>query len=65
MHSSKASVNNIFQGIFYCDVTSADGIFGASDGKAVPAADVIIASLVFDVVALTKDTFAAAVANVK
>ena len=41
---------------------SESSIFGATD---VPAADVIIASLVFDVVALTKETFAAAVANVK
>ena len=47
-------------------MTSTDGIFGAADdGEAVPAADFIIASLVFDVVALTKDAFAAAVANVK
>ena len=41
---------------------SESSIFGAT---AVPSADVIIASLVFDVVALTKETFAAAVANVK
>ena len=43
---------------------SESSIFGATDAD-VPAADVIIASLVFDVVALTKETFAAAVANVK
>ena len=45
--------------------STTDGIFGAADGEVVPAADVIVASLVFDVVALTKDAFAAAVANVK
>jgi len=57
---------NAIKGIYYCDVTSTtDGIFGAADGEVVPAADVIVASLVFDVVALTKDAFAAAVANVK
>ena len=56
------------QNISYCDVTRSDGIFGADeDGEAAvpPPADVIIASLVFDVVALTREAFSAAVANVK
>jgi hypothetical protein len=51
------------QGIYYCDVTGSDGIF-PSDAN-VPPADVIIASLVFDVVALSKETFAAAIQNVR
>lgn len=50
-------------------MTRSGGIFGAEDGdgeaEVPPAADVIIASLVFDVVALTREAFAAAVTNVK
>ncbi len=70
-HSAKeieARTRDSIAGVHFCDVTRwrpTGGIFNDDDSEIAQKADVIITSLVFDVVAVDQKAFAAVLANVR